>query len=189
MKIRILNGLVGTGLLLGLLASGAWGLAPYPEKSQRSMDRDDSEQIHPITANRLLQEIQRSNARVVLVNVWATWCAPCVEEFPDLVRIQKDFQHRGLQLLFVSADFDSNLAQVKTFLTQQGVHAPTYLKAGPDDLFIETLSPEWSGAIPATFVYDSEGRLRHFREGKGDYEIFARMVRQVLEESEEQTGP
>ncbi len=160
--------------------SHSCALAPHPEESPQSGERDDSVQVHPITGMGLLQEIQRSNAPVILVNVWATWCLPCVEEFPDLVRIQNDFRTQGLQLFFVSADFDSNLAQVKAFLTRQGVRSPTFLKAGPDDRFIETLSPEWSGAIPATFVYDSKGALRQFHEGQGDYQLFSRMVEKVL---------
>jgi thiol-disulfide isomerase/thioredoxin len=141
-------------------------------------------EVRPITAEGILQEVRAGGAPVTLVNLWATWCQPCVEEFPDLVRLQRAYRDRGLRVLFVSVDFDSELGTVRRFLAEQGVDFPTYIKAQDDDnAFINTLNPNWSGAIPATLIFDQAGRLRHFHEGKADYATFEQMIQSVLEQS------
>ena len=133
----------------------------------------------PVTAAGLNQAVTRAGAPVVLVNVWATWCGPCREEFPDLVRLERLWRGRGLKVLLVSADDEGDLPQVKRFLAERGVDFPTYLKAQKDMEFINGLDPRWSGALPATFLYDGTGRLRDFWEGKTTYALFEQKVRAV----------
>jgi thiol-disulfide isomerase/thioredoxin len=141
--------------------------------------RPDSERVTPVTAAGLNQAVTRAGAPVVLVNVWATWCGPCREEFPDLVRLERLWRGRGLKVLLVSADDKGDLPQVKRFLAERGVDFPTYLKAQKDMEFINGLDPRWSGALPVTFLYDGTGRLRDFWEGKTTYALFEQKVRAV----------
>jgi len=134
----------------------------------------------PADADTVLQAVKQPGARVVLVNVWASWCAPCVEEFPDLVRLRKEWADRGLRVILVSADFPETRDATLRFLFEHGVDFPTYLKDGNDMKFIDALSPKWSGALPVTFLYDSTGRLVHVREGKASYDVLEREVQAVL---------
>jgi hypothetical protein len=76
-----------------------------------------------------------------------------------------------VRVLLVSADFDNRLPAVRRFLARQGVDFPSFLKEGDDMHFINTLSPQWTGALPATFIYDAEGRLRYFHEGKATFAL------------------
>jgi len=139
-------------------------------------------ELRTATATRILEEVRRPGAQVVVVNVWATWCLPCREEFPDLVRLQRAYAPRGLRLVLVSADFDDGREeQVRRYLAGQGVDFPSFLKEGDDMEFIEGLSATWSGALPATLVYDAQGRLRHFWEGAASYATMERRVLDVLE--------
>ena len=164
-------------LSAGLMAApGAAGQAPAP--SQPSANRGG--QVIPVTAVDIRRLVREAGAGVVVVNLWATWCKPCVEEFPDLLRLRREFQDRGLALLLVSADFDSELPQVAAFLERQGVDFPTYFKSEKDQEFINGLSAEWSGALPATFVYDREGKLRHFWQGQTGYVMLEQRVREIL---------
>lgn len=136
------------------------------------MDPVQAVQVTPVTGEALTKLIRQAQASVVVVNVWATWCAPCVEEFPQLVRFQKHYRDVGVKFFFVSADIKSNLPAVREFLARQKAQGPAYLKTGPDDEFVRALSMSWSGAIPAVFVFDSKGILRHFHEGKvGDNQL------------------
>jgi thiol-disulfide isomerase/thioredoxin len=114
------------------------------------------------------------------VNVWATWCVPCREEFPLLLRLAREYEPRGLELLLVSADFDDRLPAVRRFLAAQGVTDTSYLKAEDDMSFIDALSPRWSGALPATFVYDGAGRQIAFWEGKADEARLRKSLEEAL---------
>src|SRR5688572_28677110 len=60
--------------------------------------------VSPVTAAALKKAIAARKGRVVLVNFWATWCVPCVQEMPGLVKLQKQYAGKGLSLLLVSAD-------------------------------------------------------------------------------------
>jgi thiol-disulfide isomerase/thioredoxin len=132
------------------------------------------------TAADVLQAVAEARGNVVLVNVWATWCDPCRHEFPALLRVRQELAARRFSLILVSADFADQLPQVRRFLAQQGVSFPTYLKAQSDMEFINALNPRWSGALPATFLYDPAGKLRDFWEGEASYEDIAGKVRALL---------
>ena len=128
----------------------------------------------------LLALVRREPAPVTVVNVWASWCVPCREEFPGLLAAVNALAGRGVRLVLVSTDFDEQLGDVRRFLAQQGVRRTTYLKTGPDQAFIDTLDTRWSGALPATFVYDRRGREVAFWEGRANQERFERAIRAAL---------
>src|SRR5262245_43870663 len=105
----------------------------------------------------LLAAIKAPGAQAVLVNVWATWCEPCREEMPDLVRYYRDNRAQGLRLVLISADDDDQRAEVARVLTALGFDGPAFIKHGNDMAFIDALDPKWRGALPATFLFDGRG--------------------------------
>lgn len=139
-----------------------------------------TEVLIPATAAEVMEAVKNADANAVLVNVWATWCAPCVEEFPDIMAVYQQYKSQGLKVIFVSADFEDQADEARAFLKSQGVDFPTYLKLSDDRAFINTLDPYWSGAMPATWIYDSEVEKRHFWIGKASREFLQKKVRDVL---------
>jgi thiol-disulfide isomerase/thioredoxin len=137
-------------------------------------------EIRPATAEQVLAAANAPGARATLVNVWATWCGPCREEFPDLVKIQRDYADSGLRVIFVSTDFPEEQEEARRFLARHGVSDTTLIKTGDDMHFIDTLAPRWTGALPATFIFDGSGRLKVFWEGRADYAKFQSRVQEVL---------
>jgi len=117
---------------------------------------------------------------VVLVNIWATWCVPCREEFPDLLRLREEFAPRGFELVLVSADFSAQLDNARSFLAEQGVDFETFHKRGRDQEFIDGLDPRWSGALPASLLIDRTGIQREFWEGKVTFEQLSPLVEALL---------
>ena len=111
----------------------------------------------------ILTAVRSPGARAVLVNVWATWCDPCREEMPDLIRFYRDHRKDGLRLLLVSADDEENRAEVARVLVEAGLPTDTlsFIKRGDDMKFINGLDRDWSGALPASFLFDGRGRKRH----------------------------
>ncbi len=138
----------------------------------------------PAGADAILAEVRRPGAGAVLVNVWATWCVPCREEFPDLLHVARELAPKGLRLVLVSVDFPGAEAETTSFLTSQGVDFPTYLRTGKDEAFVDGLEPQWSGAIPATFLYDAKGKLVQFWEGKASYPVIKKRAQKALETKE-----
>ena len=103
--------------------------------------------------------VEARRGQVVLVNFWATWCAPCRKEMPGLAALEKKLKARGFTLVTISADEPEDAAAAEAFLRKSGVAGEGYLKRSRDDnKFINGIDPKWSGALPATFLYDRQGR-------------------------------
>jgi thiol-disulfide isomerase/thioredoxin len=119
----------------------------------------------------ILAAARAPGARAVLVNVWATWCDPCREEMPDVVRFYRDHRRAGLRLVLVSADDEQDRAEVARVLAEAGLPADTlsFIKRGDDMKFINGLDRHWSGALPASFLFDGRGRKRHTWAGPVTY--------------------
>ena len=126
--------------------------------------------------------VAAEKGHVALVNFWATWCVPCREEFPDLVRLQKAFTSQGLRVLGISTDFEKQRPEVEKFLQKQKPTFPNYhRKSGGDDQdFIEAVDPKWGGELPFSVLYDREGRKVRTLSGKNTYADFEREVRKAL---------
>ncbi len=129
----------------------------------------------------VLKAVRAPGATAVVVNLWASWCGPCREEFPDVLKAAHDLRPRGVRLLLVSGDFDAGRADAVKFLKEHGVEGPSFIKTGGDGEFIDGLAPDWSGALPATLVFDGAGHLKHLHEGKVTYEELKKLVLEVVE--------
>ena len=171
--------LIGFGFCLGAL---------FISCGRTTSVRVEDVQVTPATAADIQQLVHNSGAKAVLVNVWATWCGPCREEFPGLVRVARKYQGEGLKVMLVSADDKAEMAAVKKYLAQQGVDFPAYIKAQKDQPFIDALDKRWTGALPATFIYDGTGKLRDFWEGGTTFNAFEQKVVEVLGKQAKSTG-
>jgi len=129
----------------------------------------DSENYDAIVAS------YNSKGKAVLVNIWATWCGPCVEEFPHIVELQKKYEDQ-LQVVFISADFTEDRERALQFLKDQNVTWETYFKTGKDEPFINAISLEWSGALPFTKIYNKNGEITSYWENKADYDEFEKAI-------------
>ena len=107
--------------------------------------------------------------RPLLVNFWATWCVPCREEFPDLVKLRAHYAAEQLDFALVSLDDVSDIeTAVPDFLSESGAAAlPAYLLHAEDDgAAINLVDPKWAGELPATFLYDRTGQIVFNHKGR-----------------------
>ena len=95
--------------------------------------------------------------RIVLVDFWATWCAPCLEELPNLRRIHEELASRGVLILGVSVDQTSDRAQLRTWLRRNEIEWPqVWDNRGVDGQLAKRFGVE---AVPRTVVIDRAGRM------------------------------
>lgn len=178
-------------LLLGLVLSATM-LGTIPVDAQRkrvSRKAQPKISVAAIDAEGLVAVLKRgstTSSKPLLVNFWATWCDPCREEFPDLVRIDKQYRPQGLDFTAVSLD---DLAEINTsvpkFLRDMRVTVPTYLLnvSDPEEA-MNKVDPQWSGALPATFLYDAQGNLVYKRLGRIQVPELTAAIDKLLRSSE-----
>jgi len=112
--------------------------------------------------------------KVVLLNFWATWCPPCRKEVPDLIKMQREYRDRGLQIIGITYP-PQTLAQVRRFVTKMGINYPIALgnketKALFDD----------GDVLPITVIIDREGKVRGIVQGILYSEEFEEKIRPLL---------
>ncbi|HEX7314243.1 MAG TPA: TlpA disulfide reductase family protein [Pyrinomonadaceae bacterium] len=108
-------------------------------------------------------------ARPLLVNFWATWCVPCRDEMPDLVKIRGQYDESRLDFVLVSLDDPSDIDKaVPEFLAEQRATMLTsyLLRAADESVAINLVDPSWSGELPATFLYDRAGQVVFKHKGR-----------------------
>jgi thiol-disulfide isomerase/thioredoxin len=137
----------------------------------------------------ILAAVRAPGARAVVVNVWASWCEPCREEMPDLLRFYRDNRARGLRLVLVSADDEGERAEVERVLGAAAFDGPAFIKQGDDMAFINGLDPRWSGELPSTFVFDGQGQKKLFWPGTITYRELGRRVGRLLAPAEKSPSP
>jgi thiol-disulfide isomerase/thioredoxin len=118
-----------------------------------------------VDATGVHRAVAAQKGRPVLVNLWATWCAPCVEEFPALVALARD--RKDVAVVSISIDDSSDRKAVETFVARQDPPFPVYLKAnGDDEAFIDGVDREWSGVVPVTLIFDRSGKRVALLQGE-----------------------
>jgi thiol-disulfide isomerase/thioredoxin len=122
---------------------------------------------------------------VLLVNVWSTWCEPCMEEFPGLVAVANEYRARGVGTIFVSMDARSQRDAANEFVERMNAPEPRYVRSGRDAEFIEALHPEWSGVLPATMLFDRERRVRYLFEEPVDRDQLSEPLESLLADGAE----
>jgi thiol-disulfide isomerase/thioredoxin len=117
-------------------------------------------QLTPIDKAGYAKLISSYRGKVLLVDFWATWCEPCREELPRLVAMAAKLDASRFALVTISADEPEKEATAAAFLDREHAPASRYLKRTEDDeAFINSVDKEWSGALPALFLYDAGGKL------------------------------
>jgi len=131
-----------------------------------------------LDAKGLADAVAKNRGKVVVVNFWATWCVPCREEFPDLVKLERAWRDRGVAVLGVSIDFPKDMPKIEKFLAASRPDFPNYLKrsGGDDQDFIDAVDPKWGGELPFTVVYGKDGKRARVLSGKQSYADFEKAV-------------
>lgn len=137
--------------------------------------------IPVISFSQLEEILQKKDDTLRVVNFWATWCKPCVEELPHFEKLNETYKGKPVKVILVSLDFKDKLQIVKGFVERKKIHSSVVLlDQGNPNEWIDKISPDWSGAIPATLFVRSKNQVRKFHEGDYDYEMLEKQIQQLL---------
>ena len=145
---------------------------------------DAAKLVGELDASGLRDAVAKEKGRVVLVNFWATWCVPCREEFPDLVKLDKAYRARGLSVIGVSTDFEKQVPAAQKFVAGFGPEFPNFHKkqGGDDQDFIEAVDPKWGGELPFSVLFNRDGKRARTLSGKQSYASFEKEVLGLLQD-------
>lgn len=127
-------------------------------------------------------KLSLENDTTYVVNFWATWCVPCIKELPDFEKLNAEYKHEKFKMLLVSLDFRRNLDdRLIPFIAKNNLQAEVIMLHEPDaNAWIPQVDPDWSGAIPATYIYNSSKGFRSFHEGSYTYDELKTIVKPLI---------
>ncbi|MCH4824389.1 TlpA family protein disulfide reductase [Gramella lutea] len=128
--------------------NGAW---PKPQSAMNGIDiYKNFEDIEPI--------FNLENDTTYIINFWATWCKPCIKELPYFNEVDSLFNNREVKVILVSLDFPDKIeSQLIPFVKKNQLRPKVVvLLDGNYNKWIDKVSPEWTGAIPATYIYNGK---------------------------------
>jgi thiol-disulfide isomerase/thioredoxin len=125
--------------------------------------------------------VRQKSDKLTLINVWATWCGPCVTEFPDLVEINLMYRNRDFELITISADNLAKKEKVHEFLKKKHASGRNYIFNGTDNYaLIEAVDENWQGAIPYTMLIKPDGEIIYARQDAIDPLEMKRKIVEIL---------
>lgn len=168
-------GVVGLAALVAGVYFGRLGLvggpAPMAPSAQSALlgvvlpDADGKE-----------QRLDQWRGKVIVVNFWATWCAPCREEMPEFVRAQDEFGAKGLQFVGIAVD---QADKVRQFTTEIGLNYPSLI-GGFGAMELSKSLGNSVMALPFSVVFDRQGNVAHTQLGVLKPQKLDAIVRQLL---------
>lgn len=137
--------------------------------------------VEEIDKAKLEKLIKNRRGKVLLLNIWASWCPPCKKEFPDLVKLAEKYKNSKVDIVGLSVDDKSDLnSEVIPFLQKNEVNFKIYIQNFKNIEELISFFPKWEGAIPLTVIFDKNGNEKKFIIGMRDFEFFDKAIQEVL---------
>ena len=121
--------------------------------------------------------VKNNSEKLRLINLWATWCGPCVTEFPEFITINRMYRGRDFEFISISADDPAKKDKVLKFLQKAESSSPNYLFDSDDKYkLIEAIDPNWQGALPYTILVEPGGKIVYAKQGPIDPDEMKRLI-------------
>jgi peroxiredoxin len=127
----------------------------------------ESDRLEPLDEATLSKMVKNDTDQWLLINVWATYCVPCIQELPEFVTMNRMYRHRNVRVVTISLDDPDQAAIAKKILTDGHVALINYISALPSaDRLADLLDAEWRGALPHTVLIAPGGKVVYRANGE-----------------------
>lgn len=127
----------------------------------------DTPPMARLDAGGLRQLLETHQGNVVVLNLWATWCSPCLKEIPELMALEAELGASGVVLVAVSMDDPADLARVEAFRDSHFPGFRSWLRATADmDVMVSVVDPAWNELLPTTYLIGRDGRVAGRVQGR-----------------------
>jgi peroxiredoxin len=125
--------------------------------------------LDSINAQGIRELVQNHSDKLRLINVWATWCGPCVAEFPDFITMNRMYRKRDFEFISISADGMDKQKKALQYLVKQEASNKNYIFSEDNNYkLIDAIDPKWPGALPYTILIEPGGKIVYSKEGPVD---------------------
>jgi thiol-disulfide isomerase/thioredoxin len=127
-----------------------------------------SQEIKTIGNQDLSQLLASKNDTIYVINFWATWCKPCIEELPAFENIYQEFKTQKVKVILVSNDFKKQVEpKLKPFVKEKKISSEVWWMSETDpNVWVNLVEPMWEGSLPATLIFRGSDQKRFFQEGQ-----------------------
>lgn len=137
-----------------------WAWKDQWTKQQITQWANEPVSLNSVDGEGIRSLIQNNSSKLRLVNIWATWCGPCVVEFPELVNINRMYRGRDFELVTISADKPDKAEKALDFLKKNQASCNNYIFSKDDKYeLIEAVDESWQGALPYTLLIAPGGKI------------------------------
>lgn len=133
--------------------------------------------VKAVDAGQIKALIGEQEGKVVVLNFWATWCPPCIKEFPDIIKLHETYESQGVQVIAVSMNEPEEVEEIVEFLDEHKPRFPVYRAASTEEEFYADFDEKWWGEMPMTMVYDKTGKVAKMHKKPLTYEEFEKDVK------------
>ena len=125
---------------------------------------------------------QNNSDTTYVINFWATWCKPCIEELPAFEKLHAMYKNEKVKVILVSCDFMKQLnSKVRPFVKKQNLQSTILFMYEPDpNTWIEKLDSRFTGAIPATLILNGQKDFRYFKEGETTFDELHLIIKPLI---------
>jgi len=145
--------------------STKWAYKEAGAEAELHNSDNDPATVETVTADQL-RALRPSAGRLLLVNIWATWCEPCMTEFPEIQKMAHMYKKRTLDIVTVSLNNPDEKKFVQSFLDEQHAITRNLLFAGADSAeAVKAFGSNWSGGVPYTVLFGTNGEVVYQEQG------------------------